>query len=107
MTEIDHCSFCGKHKKTVNRLIVGHDVAICSECVELCDKLIKDKKINSKQSTTVNIPDPRNIKEYLDQYVVGQDVDVADAFFGPEEPRFVNGVLNQLARQSRPREFTA
>lgn len=73
MTEIDHCSFCGKHKKTVNRLIVGHDVAICSECVELCDKLIKDKKINSKQSTTVNIPDPRNIKEYLDQYVVGQD----------------------------------
>lgn len=38
---------------------------------------------------------------------ISEYVDVADAFFGPEEPRFVNGVLNQLARQSRPREFTA
>ena len=74
MTEkIDHCSFCAKHKNSVSRLIVGHEVAICSECVELCDKLIKDKKTSSKQSTTIDIPDPRNIKEYLDQYVVGQD----------------------------------
>ena len=38
---------------------------------------------------------------------ISEYVDVADSFFGPEEPRFVNGVLNQLARQSRPREFTA
>jgi len=74
MTEkIDHCSFCAKHKNSVSRLIVGHEVAICSECVELCDKLIKDKKTSSKQSTTIDIPDPRNIKEYLDQYVIGQE----------------------------------
>jgi ATP-dependent Clp protease ATP-binding subunit ClpX len=71
--KIDHCSFCGKHKSSVSRLIVGHEVAICSECVELCDKLIKDKKTNSKQSSTIDIPDPRDIKEYLDQYVVGQE----------------------------------
>jgi ATP-dependent Clp protease ATP-binding subunit ClpX len=74
MTEkIDHCSFCAKHKNSVSRLIVGHEVAICSECVELCDKLIKDKKTSSKQSTAIDIPDPRNIKEYLDQYVIGQE----------------------------------
>ena len=71
--KIDHCSFCAKHKSSVNRLIVGHEVAICSECVELCDKLIKDKKTNAKQSSTIDIPDPRDIKEYLDQYVVGQE----------------------------------
>jgi len=74
MTEkIDHCSFCAKHKNSVSRLIVGHEVAICSECVELCDKLIKDKKTSVKQSPTIDIPDPRNIKEYLDQYVIGQE----------------------------------
>jgi ATP-dependent Clp protease ATP-binding subunit ClpX len=39
----------------------------------LCDKLIKDKKTNAKQSSTIDIPDPRDIKEYLDQYVVGQE----------------------------------
>jgi ATP-dependent Clp protease ATP-binding subunit ClpX len=71
--KIDHCSFCAKHKSSVNRLIVGHEVAICSECVELCDKLIKDKKNNAKQSSNIDIPDPRDIKEYLDQYVVGQE----------------------------------
>ena len=37
---------------------------------------------------------------------ISEYVDVADAFFGPEEPRFVNGVLNQLARQKRPQDFT-
>ena len=71
--KIEHCSFCAKHKSSVNRLIVGHEVAICSECVELCDKLIKNKKNNTKQSPAVDIPDPRDIKEYLDEYVVGQE----------------------------------
>jgi len=70
--KIDNCSFCGKHKSSVSRLIVGHEVAICSECVELCDKLIKNKKTNTKQSSAIDIPDPRDIKEYLDEYVVGQ-----------------------------------
>jgi len=70
--KIDHCSFCGKHKSSVGRLIVGHEVAICSECVTFCDKLLKDKKHSAKSSSTIEIPDPREIKEYLDQYVVGQ-----------------------------------
>ena len=70
--KIDHCSFCGKHKSSVGRLIVGHEVAICSECVTFCDKLLKDKKHSAKSASTIEIPDPRDIKEYLDQYVVGQ-----------------------------------
>ena len=73
MTEkIDHCSFCGKHKSSVDRLIVGSEVAICNECVELCDKLLKEKKANNKILTSQSVPDPKDIKEYLDQYVVGQ-----------------------------------
>lgn len=70
--KIDHCSFCGKHKSSVERLIVGHEVAICSECVGFCDKLLKDRKPSIKNSSMIDIPDPRDIKEYLDLYVVGQ-----------------------------------
>jgi ATP-dependent Clp protease ATP-binding subunit ClpX len=69
---LDHCSFCLKHKDTVGKLIVSQNVAICNECVELCNGLLKDsKKIKSQKEST--IPDPRDIRDYLDQYVVGQD----------------------------------
>ena len=68
-----HCSFCDKHKDRVGKLIVSHKVAICNECVDLCDNLLKDVK-TVKQSTVnpVAIPDPKDITEYLDQYVIGQ-----------------------------------
>jgi ATP-dependent Clp protease ATP-binding subunit ClpX len=74
MTTIDHCSFCDKHKDRVGKLIVSHKVAICNECVDLCGGLLKDTK-TSKQATVnaVSIPNPRDIKDYLDQYVIGQD----------------------------------
>jgi ATP-dependent Clp protease ATP-binding subunit ClpX len=71
--KIEHCSFCGKHKSLVGTFIVGEDVAICSTCVEGCDKLIKNKQSSGKIVSTVEIPDPHDIKEYLDQYVIGQD----------------------------------
>jgi len=69
-----HCSFCDKHKDRVGKLIVSHKVAICNECVDLCSNLLKDTKI-IKQATAnpVGIPTPRDIKDYLDQYVIGQD----------------------------------
>ena len=71
---ISHCSFCNKHKDTVGKIIVSYDVAICSECVELCNTLLKDtKKSDKKESVNKTIPDPRDIRDYLDQYVVGQD----------------------------------
>jgi ATP-dependent Clp protease ATP-binding subunit ClpX len=68
---LNSCSFCGKHKDVVAKLIVGVDVAICNECVELCESLLHDEpatKIELKPSL-----DPRTIKEHLDQYVIGQD----------------------------------
>jgi ATP-dependent Clp protease ATP-binding subunit ClpX len=68
-----HCSFCDKHKDRVGKLIVSHTVAICNECVDLCGNLLKDGK-TVKQSTvnSVTIPDPKDITEYLDQYIIGQ-----------------------------------
>jgi ATP-dependent Clp protease ATP-binding subunit ClpX len=70
--KINHCSFCAKHKDVVGKLIVGHNVAICNECVDLCSGLLKDKKTTAKKNPTIAIPDPRDIRDYLDEYVVGQ-----------------------------------
>ena len=68
---IDTCSFCGKHKDAVTKLIVGDSVAICNECVDLCGTLLKDDvpTVDSKLPSL----DPITIKNHLDQYVVGQD----------------------------------
>lgn len=68
---IDTCSFCGKHKDAVAKLIVGADVAICNECVDLCDNLLKDEVV-VKPNTEPTL-DPVAIKAHLDQYVIGQD----------------------------------
>ena len=68
---IDTCSFCGKHKDAVAKLIVGEEVAICNECVELCETLLKDENI--PKSLEVTALDPEDIKKHLDQYVIGQD----------------------------------
>jgi len=69
---LNTCSFCGKHKDAVAKLIVGVDVAICNECVELCEDLLKkDIPLASQEPATTL--DPVDIKEHLDQYVIGQD----------------------------------
>lgn len=68
---IDTCSFCGKHKDAVAKLIVGADVAICNECVDLCDNLLKDEVV--VEPNTEPTLDPVAIKAHLDQYVIGQD----------------------------------
>jgi ATP-dependent Clp protease ATP-binding subunit ClpX len=68
------CSFCLKHKDTVGKLIVSQNVAICNECVDLCNTLLKDtKKSKLKNTDKKVVPDPREIRDYLDQFVVGQD----------------------------------
>ena len=73
MTEaIAHCSFCAKHKDTVEKLIVSHKVAICNECVDLCETLLRDKN-SEKTQHKLSIPDPSDIKNYLDQRVIGQE----------------------------------
>ena len=68
---ITTCSFCAKHKDAVAKLIVGEQVAICNECVELCETLLKDENITSQVIPAVM--DPEHIKNHLDQYVIGQD----------------------------------
>jgi ATP-dependent Clp protease ATP-binding subunit ClpX len=70
---VEHCSFCNKHKDQVIKLIVGDRVAICNECVDLCQTLLVDtKKYKSKNTSSPMNLDPRSIHQYLDQYVVGQ-----------------------------------
>ena len=60
----DSCSFCGKHKDQVIKLIVGEEVAICNECVDLCQSLLKDEPVKVDHEASL---DPRTIKEHLDQ----------------------------------------
>lgn len=69
---IDTCSFCNKHKDAVTKLIVGENVAICNECVELCETLLKDD-IAVKDVEPTPTLNPVDIKAHLDQYVIGQD----------------------------------
>jgi ATP-dependent Clp protease ATP-binding subunit ClpX len=71
---ITHCSFCDKHKDQIGKLIVSHKVAICNECVDLCESLLHNNKNLKKTETTLSaIPDPRDIRDYLDLNVIGQD----------------------------------
>jgi len=75
MTEsLAQCSFCGKHKDQIGKLIVSHEVAICNECVDLCQNLLHDnKKVATEKTTSIAAPDPHDIRNYLDEYVIGQD----------------------------------
>lgn len=68
-----HCSFCAKHKSQVHKLIVGEDVAICSECIEKCNSLIEVKNPEIKADSNPNEYDAMSIKNYLDTLVIGQD----------------------------------
>ena len=69
------CSFCGKHKSVVKKLIVGDGTAICSDCVELCNTLlVDDPEDNSTLEPKKNSLYPDDIKAFLDQYVIGQDM---------------------------------
>jgi ATP-dependent Clp protease ATP-binding subunit ClpX len=68
--QLGHCSFCSKHKGAVAKLIVGADVAICNECVDLCQTLLHDDPPESPPARSL---DPMEIKKFLDQYVIGQD----------------------------------
>ncbi len=75
MTEsIVNCSFCGKHKDVIDKLIVSHKVSICNECVDLCEGLLHDAKKEVKKKTQEHtVLDPQEICNYLDQHVIGQD----------------------------------
>jgi ATP-dependent Clp protease ATP-binding subunit ClpX len=67
------CSFCGKSKDSVKRFISGPSVYICNECISLCNEILAEEEIKEATSTAAPVPTPPEIKEVLDQYVVGQD----------------------------------
>ncbi|GAA0109609.1 MULTISPECIES: ATP-dependent Clp protease ATP-binding subunit ClpX [Clostridium] len=67
------CSFCGKNQEQVKRLIAGPGVYICDECIDLCSEIIADEFEDSIELDTTSVPKPNEIKNYLDQYVIGQE----------------------------------
>jgi ATP-dependent Clp protease ATP-binding subunit ClpX len=91
------CSFCGKSKETVAKLIVGSDAAICNECVDFCQDLLeKDLSQNSNNKKVSSRLNPVEIKKHLDQYVIGQD-----------QAKLVLsvGVVNHYKRLKSPRDL--
>ena len=71
------CSFCGKHENQVHRMIQGPGVRICDECVRLCMSILSDGFEDEEPAPLEGMPDqlptPREIKDVLDQYIIGQD----------------------------------
>jgi len=68
-----HCSFCGKNQNEVSKLIAGPSVFICDECVDLCNEIIRDELEEKSLKTRQNLPKPQEIKNILDEYVIGQN----------------------------------
>src|ERR1041385_4263293 len=67
------CSFCGKSQNEVKKLIAGPGVYICNECIDICNEIISDDDQTSSAPVKHNLPKPREIKAFLDEYVIGQD----------------------------------
>jgi ATP-dependent Clp protease ATP-binding subunit ClpX len=70
-----YCSFCGKSQHEVRKLIAGPSVFICDECIELCNDIIREETASDKggKGAKSDLPTPREIRNILDQYVIGQD----------------------------------
>ena len=68
------CSFCGKSQKQVKKLIAGPGVYICDECIDLCNEIIEEELAESSELGLDELPKPREIFDFLEQYVIGQDV---------------------------------
>ena len=68
-----HCSFCGKTQDQVKKLIAGPNVYICDECIDLCSDIIEEEyDVLANKDENFNVPKPKEIKETLDEYVIGQ-----------------------------------
>ncbi len=67
------CSFCGKAQDKVEKLVSGPSVFICSDCIHLCNEILRDEEIENRRFRDDEILTPMDIKKFLDQYVVGQD----------------------------------
>ncbi len=67
------CSFCNKTQDQVRKLIAGQNVYICDECIEVCSEIIEDELEDYDESSDINLLKPKEIKDFLDQYVIGQE----------------------------------
>jgi len=67
------CSFCGKSQKQVKKLIAGPGVYICDECIDLCNDIIEEELAESSELRFDELPKPKEIYEFLNDYVIGQD----------------------------------
>ncbi|MEV4252961.1 ATP-dependent Clp protease ATP-binding subunit ClpX [Spirillospora sp. NPDC049652] len=67
------CSFCGKSQKQVKKLIAGPGVYICDECIDLCNEIIEEELSETSDLKWDSLPKPREIYEFLDSYVIGQE----------------------------------
>ena len=71
-----YCSFCGRNADQVRRLIAGPaGTSICDECVEICAEIVEEEVYGNKadEAEEINLLKPKEIKEFLDQYVIGQE----------------------------------
>jgi len=83
------CSFCGKSQKQVKKLIAGPGVYICDECIDLCNEIIEEELQEATEAGLVELPKPRQIFEFLEQYIVGQ---------GPAKRSLAVAVYNHYKR---------
>ena len=67
------CSFCGKSQKQVKKLIAGPGVYICDECIDLCNEIIEEELAETSELGLDELPKPREIFDFLEQFVIGQD----------------------------------
>jgi ATP-dependent Clp protease ATP-binding subunit ClpX len=67
------CSFCGKSQKQVKKLIAGPGVYICDECIDLCNEIIEEELAEATEVGMVELPKPREIFDFLEQYIIGQE----------------------------------
>jgi len=67
------CSFCGKSQRQVKKLIAGPGVYICDECIDLCNEIIEEELAETPELKLEDLPKPREIYEFLNDYIVGQD----------------------------------
>jgi ATP-dependent Clp protease ATP-binding subunit ClpX len=71
--ELLKCNFCGKSQKQVKKLIAGPGVYICDECIELCNEIIEEELGEAAELGMTELPKPREIFDFLEQYIIGQD----------------------------------
>ncbi|MBO4397737.1 MAG: ATP-dependent Clp protease ATP-binding subunit ClpX [Bacteroidaceae bacterium] len=73
MDKMKHCSFCGRSNNEVNMLITGINGCICDDCAQEANKVVMENRKSTNKFEIGTLPTPKEIKEYLDQYVIGQD----------------------------------